>query len=44
MSGYDWDTAFPVSTTLGIDDGLVLVFPLRGRIRAELELEQQVLA
>lgn len=26
VSGYDWDTAFGVSTTLGLDDGLALVF------------------
>lgn len=26
VSGYDWDTAFLVSTTLGLDDGLALVF------------------
>ena len=26
VSGYDWDTAFLVSTTLGIDDGLALIF------------------
>lgn len=26
VSNYDWDTAFLVSTTLGIDDGLALVF------------------
>lgn len=26
VSGYDWDTAFAVSTTLGLDDGLPLVF------------------
>lgn len=26
VSGYDWDTAFLVSTTLGVDDGLALVF------------------
>lgn len=26
VSGYDWDTAFSVSTTLGIDDGVTLVF------------------
>ncbi len=26
VSGYDWDTAFAVSTTLGVDDGLALVF------------------
>ncbi|NYF98308.1 hypothetical protein [Janibacter cremeus] len=26
VSGYDWDTAFLVSTTLGIDDGLALMF------------------
>lgn len=26
VSGYDWNTAFLVSTTLGLDDGLALVF------------------
>lgn len=26
VSGYDWNTAFLVSTTLGIDDGLALIF------------------
>lgn len=26
VSGYDWDTAFLVSTTLGLDDGLALMF------------------
>jgi len=26
VSGYDWDTAFLVSTTLGLDDGLALLF------------------
>ncbi len=26
VSGYDWDTAFLVSTTLGMDDGLALMF------------------
>ena len=26
VSGYDWDTAFLVSTTLGLDDGVVLLF------------------
>lgn len=26
VSGYDWNTAFAVSTTLGLDDGLSLVF------------------
>lgn len=26
VSGYDWDTAFAVSTTLGLDDGLALMF------------------
>lgn len=26
VSGYDWDTAFLVSTTLGLDDGLTLLF------------------
>lgn len=26
VSGYDWDTAFLVSTTLGVDDGLALLF------------------
>ncbi len=26
VSGYHWDTAFAVSTTLGLDDGLSLVF------------------
>ena len=26
VSGYDWDTAFLVSTTLGLNDGLALVF------------------
>lgn len=26
VSGYDWSTAFAVSTTLGLDDGLALVF------------------
>lgn len=26
VSGYDWHTAFGVSTTLGLDDGLALVF------------------
>lgn len=26
VSGYDWDTAFLVSTTIGIEDGLTLVF------------------
>lgn len=26
VSGYDWDTAFAVSTTLGLDDGLSLMF------------------
>ncbi len=26
VSGYDWDTAFLVSTTLGLDDGLSLLF------------------
>lgn len=26
VSGYDWDTAFLVSTTIGLDDGLALLF------------------
>lgn len=26
VAGYDWDTAFAVSTTLGLDDGLAIVF------------------
>lgn len=26
VSGYDWDTAFVVSTTLSLDDGLALMF------------------
>lgn len=26
VSGYNWDTAFAVSTTLGVDDGLSLLF------------------
>lgn len=26
VSGYHWDTAFAVSTTLGLDDGLALLF------------------
>lgn len=26
VSGYNWDTAFKVSTTLGVDDGVTLVF------------------
>lgn len=26
MSGYKWDTAFAVSTTIGLDDGLSLLF------------------
>ena len=26
VSGYNWDTAFAVSTTLGLDDGLTLLF------------------
>lgn len=26
VSGYDWQTAFAVSTTLGLDDGLALLF------------------
>lgn len=26
VSGYDWDTAFAVSTTLGLSDGLALLF------------------
>lgn len=26
VAGYDWDTAFLVSTTIGLDDGLALVF------------------
>lgn len=32
VSGYDWETAFAVSTTLGIGDGLALVF---GSLMAE---------
>ena len=26
VSGYDWDTAFAVSTTIGLDDGLPMLF------------------
>lgn len=26
VSGYGWNTAFAVSTTLGLDDGLALLF------------------
>lgn len=38
VSGYDWDTAFLVSTTLGLDDGFALVFGslLAGHLLTEL--------
>lgn len=40
VSGYDWNTAFLVSTTLGLDDGLSLVFGslLAGHLLTELLL------
>ncbi len=38
VSGYDWDTAFLVSTTLSLDDGFALVFGslLAGHLLTEL--------
>ena len=41
VSGYDWDTAFLVSTTLGLDDGLVL---LVGSLMASYQLTAVLLA
>lgn len=41
VSGYDWDTAFLVSTTLGLDDGLALLF---GSLMASWRLTAVLLA